>query len=75
MGKTYDSGNQTVQALAKLIREQVPDNEPRHRMLNMLSVIGSCMLLIDGERQDAVDELAEARETFAETLRGLDGKL
>lgn len=74
MSKLYDAGNKVVQELAATLRQHMPEGEPRHRMLNMLSGIGSCMLLLDGERQDAIDELAEARETFTETLQQLKQK-
>jgi hypoxanthine phosphoribosyltransferase len=68
---TYNEGHRVIRELAAEIRKHLPESASRHHMLNMLSNLNSCLLVLDGERQDAVDELVDAREALVEALQEL----
>lgn len=68
---TYEQANALVKELAAAIRTHMPPGKERHDVLSILTNLGAWLLLVDSERQDIRQELAEARATFAETLQQL----
>lgn len=61
----------SVKALVAALREHLPPGQVRHDIIGIVTNISSWLLLVDGERQDAVAELAEVRKTLVETMQRL----
>lgn len=68
---SYEQANALVKTLAAAIREHIPSSKERHDTLGILTNLGAWLLLVDSERQDAVQELADVRKALTETLQQL----
>lgn len=58
-----DSPGALVHELAKLVRQNVPSRADQHHMIEVLTALASHVFLLRSDLQEALDTLAELRET------------
>jgi hypothetical protein len=67
----YEQAAAIIKSLAAAIREHVPPGPARHDILGQLTNLSSWLLLVDGERQDALEELSYVRRSLVEVMQQL----